>query len=605
MAKNLKDYLGGSASVIAARKKLQDAKVKLDNETRALAGVKKGDAFYADIIKRYNSAKSAVTEAQTATDSVIEKATNYFNKNKESITAKDTAADKATTTSNIDSAIAQRDRMAAQGLDTTAIDKTIAAAKKKAAAPSPIVSTTDAGNNGSGDKQQEPEDFAGLLKTAPAFISKMSGPERKLLAKSLNDSLGLKLPVSESIAPDALLGAYQGAISGAQARYNVFKDIFTVNQYLQTKKIETAAAAAGAGTSTANVPPITDYPVVSSATDAQKLINDVFQANLNRDATVAEVKLLYPLLKKAQLDNPTSYKETTLNGKKARVQYSGLDSAQWLLDQIKSNAALNLKSELDTAKTEAPDLAKRLSDKKIYDKMIADAGNDFTKIQAAKETTAYGRGLAELEATIQAKALESGASNDPAEITALAKSLYDKGINPNSSVGLSQIESALKYAADVTTGKFKGTAATTVADLQATAAANGLDLQKNFGDQIAGWISAINSGEQVDNIKQQIRDVAKLGQPDSVKKLIDNGIDLSTIYSPYKNAMASTLEINPQTIGMDDPTLRSAITPTGEMNLYDYSKMLRKDNRWQYTQQANGEVADATKKILQDFGFMG
>lgn len=361
----------------------------------------------------------------------------------------------------------------------------------------------------------------------------------------------------------------------------------------------------GTGTGTGNVPPITDYPVVSSATDAQKLINDVFQANLNRDATAAEIKLLYPLLKKAQLDNPTSYKETTLNGKKAKVQYSGLDSAQWLLGQIKSNADLNLKSELETVKTEAPDLAKRLSDKKIYDKMIAAAGNDFAKIQAAKETTAYGRGLAELEATIQAKALESGASNDPAEITALAISLYDKGINPNSSVGMSQIEAALKYSPDVTTGKFKGTAATTVADLQATAAANGLDLQKNFGDQIAGWISAINSGEQVDNIKQQIRDVAKLGQPDSVKKLIDNGIDLSTIYSPYKNAMASTLEINPQTIGMDDPTLRSAITPTGEMNLYDYSKMLRKDTRWQYTQQANGEVADATKKILQDFGFMG
>ena len=376
-------------------------------------------------------------------------------------------------------------------------------------------------------------------------------------------------------------------------------------EFISAPPIDVKGTSGTSGTGTGNVPPITDYPVVSSTTDAKKLINDVFQTNLSRDATAAEIKLLYPLLKKAQLDNPTSYKETTLNGKKARVQYSGLDSSQWLLDQIKSNADLNLKSELDTAKTEAPDLAKRLSDKKIYDKMIADAGNDFTKIQAAKETTAYGRGLAELEATIQAKALESGASNDPAEITALAISLYDKGINPNSSVGMSQIESALKYAADVTTGKFKGTAATTVADLQATAAANGLDLQKNFGDQIAGWVSAINSGEQVDNIKQQIRDVAKLGQPDSVKKLIDNGIDLSTIYSPYKNAMASTLEINPQTIGMDDPTLRSAITPTGEMNLYDYSKMLRKDNRWQYTQQANGEVADATKKILQDFGFMG
>ncbi len=69
--------------------------------------------------------------------------------------------------------------------------------------------------------------------------------------------------------------------------------------------------------------------------------------------------------------------------------------------------------------------------------------------------------------------------------------------------------------------------------------------------------------------------------------------------------MASTLEINPATISMTDPTLRAAITPTGEQSLYDYQKALRKDNRWQYTQQANSEVADATQKILQDFGFMG
>ena len=45
--------------------------------------------------------------------------------------------------------------------------------------------------------------------------------------------------------------------------------------------------------------------------------------------------------------------------------------------------------------------------------------------------------------------------------------------------------------------------------------------------------------------------------------------------------------------------------PNGDMNTYDYQKMLRKDNRWQYTQQANQEVAYATQKVLQDFGFMG
>lgn len=265
-----------------------------------------------------------------------------------------------------------------------------------------------------------------------------------------------------------------------------------------------------------------------------------------------------------------------------------------------------LKTKDGLIKNQSSDIVKIASDKKIYDNLIAAAGNDFTKIKAAKETTAYGRGLANIEAALQAKVLESGASNSFEEITALAQSLYDKGIDPQSAMGASQIEGALKYGLDATTGKYKGTAATTVADLQNTAAANGLDLQKNFGDKVAGWISAINSGEQVDNIKQQIRDVAKLGQPDSVKKLIDNGIDLKTVYAPYRNTMASTLEIqDPNSIDLNDPTLRMAITPNGEMNLYDYQKTLRKDTRWQYTQQANGEVADATKKILQDFGFMG
>ena len=93
--------------------------------------------------------------------------------------------------------------------------------------------------------------------------------------------------------------------------------------------------------------------------------------------------------------------------------------------------------------------------------------------------------------------------------------------------------------------------------------------------------------------------------PEKIAKLIDQGIDLSTIYAPYKNIMATTLEINPQTIDMNDPTLRSAITADTEVPIYEFERQLRKDNRWQYTNQAKQEVASATQKILQDFGFMG
>jgi hypothetical protein len=41
------------------------------------------------------------------------------------------------------------------------------------------------------------------------------------------------------------------------------------------------------------------------------------------------------------------------------------------------------------------------------------------------------------------------------------------------------------------------------------------------------------------------------------------------------------------------------------MSLYDFEKMLRKDNRWQYTNQAKEEVSSVAMKVLRDFGFQG
>ena len=263
-----------------------------------------------------------------------------------------------------------------------------------------------------------------------------------------------------------------------------------------------------------------------------------------------------------------------------------------------------LKNKNGLIKDQPADLIKIASDKQIYEGLIA--AGDPDSIAKAKTTTAYGRGLAEIEAALKTQAKISGASNTAEELTTLAQSLYDNGIKTGSNEGLAKINEAFKYNADAKTGRYSGTAGTTIADLQKTAADNGLDLQKNFGNQISGWLTAIASGEDVKNIKQQIREVAKLGQPESIKKLIDNGTDLKTIYAPYRNTMASVLEIqDPNSIRIDDPSLRMAITSSGELNLYDYQKSLRKDNRWQYTQQANSEVARATKQVLQDFGFMG
>jgi hypothetical protein len=142
-------------------------------------------------------------------------------------------------------------------------------------------------------------------------------------------------------------------------------------------------------------------------------------------------------------------------------------------------------------------------------------------------------------------------------------------------------------------------------DLANTARANGLDLDKNFGGSVEDWVKRIDSGEKADTFKQLIRSTAKLGLPDKVSALLDQGIDLETVYAPYKNTMATVLEVNPATISLSDPTLRNAIGPDKEMSIYDFQRVLRKDPRWQYTNNAREDVFQSVNKVLQDFGFQG
>jgi hypothetical protein len=138
--------------------------------------------------------------------------------------------------------------------------------------------------------------------------------------------------------------------------------------------------------------------------------------------------------------------------------------------------------------------------------------------------------------------------------------------------------------------------------LKGVADANGISLSQS---QIDAYKSRLKAGEDINLLGNDIRKIASLGQPDAIKKLMESGTDLETIYTPYKSAMATSLGINPRTITLDDPTLRMAIGPDKEMSLYEYKKAIRQDNRWKYSQEANDEVTNMVNQVKRDFGFMG
>ena len=92
---------------------------------------------------------------------------------------------------------------------------------------------------------------------------------------------------------------------------------------------------------------------------------------------------------------------------------------------------------------------------------------------------------------------------------------------------------------------------------------------------------------------------------------IKAGIDVKTLADPYIQSMANTLEIPAAAIDLFDPKIRSALAYTlpdgkvGTKSIYDFERELRQDDRWQYTNQARKEVADATLNVLRDFGLQG
>ena len=150
-----------------------------------------------------------------------------------------------------------------------------------------------------------------------------------------------------------------------------------------------------------------------------------------------------------------------------------------------------------------------------------------------------------------------------------------------------------------------GQAADALSKLRGVARANGFNLDTDFAGQIDSWLQRIAKGESTDDFARLIRAQAKLGLPEKVGALLDEGLDLSNIYAPYRTRMANLLEVAPDSIALDDPLLRSAYGQDKEMSLFDFQRAVRKDPRWQYTDNARQTVSNVALQVLRDFGFQG
>lgn len=233
----------------------------------------------------------------------------------------------------------------------------------------------------------------------------------------------------------------------------------------------------------------------------------------------------------------------------------------------------------------------------------------------AQGTTAYEMDIAKIEAKLKKRAVEIGsaAANDPAAIRQAAENLYITNRSEDETFITDFLAASIKPTAGMIAGKvtqgYSGEALTNYDKLVEAARDNGFQVSDILPGATTEQqvIQGIISGNiDVNRVVADARKLAAQGQPAYVRDLLAQGYNLKQVFAPYRQVMANVLEVgDPNQIDLNDPLLRSAITDKGDMNLYDFRKQLRQDNRWQYTAQAKEDVSTAALQVLRDFGFQG
>lgn len=158
------------------------------------------------------------------------------------------------------------------------------------------------------------------------------------------------------------------------------------------------------------------------------------------------------------------------------------------------------------------------------------------------------------------------------------------------------------------TGAMKGSSGDLAENLKGIAKANGVTYSDDFFVSAAKSVASGLSTEA--DWQRHIRTQAATMYPAWSDK-INAGVDAQQLASGYINRMAQTLEIDPNTISLNDPYLREAFGQMDKngnatpMSMWEFEQKLRNDPRYMKTKQAEEGMYSAAEGILKMFGVMG
>lgn len=157
-------------------------------------------------------------------------------------------------------------------------------------------------------------------------------------------------------------------------------------------------------------------------------------------------------------------------------------------------------------------------------------------------------------------------------------------------------------------GQMVGQAGDLQQQMKAVAEANGMKYADSY--YLSAAKSVASGLSTAEDWMRSIRTEAASLYPAWTDK-INAGMNINDLASGYVNRMAQTLELDPNSINLNDPFIRQALgakdaqgNPT-MMSMWEFEQKLRQDPRFMNTKQAQDDMYAAGNSILKMFGMAG
>lgn len=233
-----------------------------------------------------------------------------------------------------------------------------------------------------------------------------------------------------------------------------------------------------------------------------------------------------------------------------------------------------------------------------------DSAKQLIALQA-HDPAEYRTRINQASAQVQQEADALGVTLQPDQISRLANQFLIEGWNTAS------LQEHVASLWNPNGSGVEGQAAQYTQQLKQIYSQMGLPIgEKALNDRVQQLLSGQTT---LDTYTQAALTAAKSMYP-SIGHQLDQGMTVKDIADPYVQTMSNLLEVDPNTLSVFSPMIKKALqgsivnqngkTSSVSTPLWAFEQNVRKDPRWQYTQNAHSDVANSLQFLGQSWGMI-